>query len=48
MSENQSNTKNYIKNSAEEVQDKLKEVKNEVFGKPQEEKTIGDKIDEKL
>ena len=40
--------KQYIENSANQAGDKIKEARNDFFGKPEKDKTFGDKIDEKL
>ena len=48
MSYNQTKGEDYTKNTVEKAGDKLKEARQEVFGKTENEKTLGDKANEKL
>ena len=48
MSYNQTKEEKYAENSGKKVGDKLKEAKEEVFGKSEKDKTLGDKANEKL
>ena len=51
MSENKTATEKaqtYAENSAESAKDTLKNAKETVFGKSEEDKTLGDKAQEKM